>query len=143
MIRASGVALFFAALLSGCSAIEREGRLPLPENAPPLAYGEMIHRARGQAGAALDAFYIDNWTELEQAAQRLEQSARLLPKTTHIPDAFKNKVEPEADELRKDALKLAEAARAKNASTANDTMQRINQRIRQLRPMEKADSEKK
>jgi hypothetical protein len=137
MLRASCVFLFAIAILIGCRAIEREGQLPLPDNAPPLAYSEMVNRARGQAGSALDAFYIDAWLDLEQSAQRLEQSARLLPKTTHIPEAFKTKVEPEAELLRQDAVKLIEAARAKNAQQANETMQRINLRIRQLRPMEK------
>jgi len=123
--------------IAGCKLPEREGQNPLPENGPPIPYAEMITRARGQAGAALDAFYIDSWMELEQAAQRLEQSARLLPKCTHIPEAFKTKVEPEAELLRKDALQLTEAARNQNAKLANETMQRINQRIRLLRPMEK------
>ena len=97
----------------------------------------MITRTRGQAGAALDAFYIDSWMELEQAAQRLQQSARLLPKSTHIPDTFKDKVGPESELLRKDADLLIEAARKQNAAQANEAMQRINDRIRQLRPAEK------
>jgi hypothetical protein len=139
MLRASCLCLFVITTLASCRALEREGQLPLPDNAPPLSYSEMINRARGQAGAALDAFYIDAWMELEQAAQRLEQSAKLLPKSTHIPDAFQKKVEPEADLLRQDAVKLAEAARAKNATAVNETMQRINLRIRQLRP----DADKK
>jgi hypothetical protein len=143
MSRAFCCCLFLIATLAGCRALEREGQLPLPDNAPPLSYSEMINRARGQAGSALDAFYIDAWMDLEQAAQRLEQSAKLLPKATHIPDAFKPKVEPEAELLRQDAVKLAEAARAKNAQQTNETMQRINQRIRQLRPPEKTDADKK
>src|SRR5262245_20297607 len=121
-----GILLFL--ILTGCRLTEREGANPLPENGPPLTYIEMLNRARGQAGAALDAFYIDSWMELEQAAQRLEQSARLLPKTTSIPDTFKSKVEPESDLLRQDAVKLADAARGKNAAQCNETMQRINQR---------------
>jgi hypothetical protein len=130
-------------LLIGCRLADREGMNPLPENAVPLTYDEMVNRARGQAASALDAYYIDAWLDLEQAAQRLEQSARLLPKTTHIPEAFKTKVEPEADLLRQDAVKLLEAARAKNAPGANEAMQRINQRIRQLRPQAKSADEKK
>jgi len=141
MLRASSCLLLVA--LIGCRLAEREGMNPLPDNAPPLSYDEMVTRARGQAASALDAYYIDAWMDLEQAAQRLEQSARLLPKSTHIPDAFKAKVEPEADLLRQDAVKLLEAARAKNAAGANEAMQRINQRIRQLRPQPKSAEEKK
>ena len=137
MLRASLLLFAVVMLLAGCRALEREGQLPLPENAPPMSYNEMLDRARGQASSALDAFYIDAWMDLEQAAQRLEQSARLLPKTTHIPDAFKTKVEPEADLLRQDALKLVEVARAKNATQTNETMRRINQPHSQARPMAK------
>jgi hypothetical protein len=137
-----GAVLTFA-FVAGCRSLEREGSSPLPDNAPPLTYAEMINRARGQATSALDAYYIDAWMELEQAAQRLEQTARLLPKSTHIPEDFKLKVEPEADLLRQDAVKLLDAARAKNATQVNETMQRINLRIRQLRPEEKMPSDKK
>ncbi len=126
----------------GCLIAEREGMNPLPENAAPLSYEEMVNRARGQASSALDAYYIDAWLDLEQAAQRLEQSARLLPKSTHIPDAFKTKVQAESDQLHQDAAKLVEAARAKNATAANDAMLRITQRIRQLRPPLKSTEKK-
>ena len=142
MVRTS-LCLSFLALLVGCRGIEREGQNPLPENGPPITYAEMINRARGQAGAALDAFYIDAWLDVEQAGQRLEQSARLLPKTTQVPESLKAKLETEAEALRKDAVALIDAAKAKNGTTANETMQRINQRIRALRPMEKTEVEKK
>jgi hypothetical protein len=127
----------FLLLLTACRLPEREGFTPLPENAAPLSYAEMITRARGQAGAALDAYYIDAWLDLEQAAQRLEQTARLLPKATHIPPDFKTKVEPEADLLRQEAVNLLEAARAKSAPRVNEALQRVNQRIRQMRPEDK------
>src|ERR1700733_863289 len=140
MLRVTSCLLLVA--LIGCRLAEREGMNPLPDNAPPLSYDEMVTRARGQAASAIDAYYIDAWMDLEQAAQRLEQSARLLPKSTHIPDAFKTKVEPEADLLRQDAVKLLDAARARNAKDANDAMQRITQRIRQLRPPVKAAEKK-
>ncbi len=134
MLRATSRGIVLLVVLAGCRLSEREGLNPLPENAPPLEYAEMINRARGQATSAVDAFYIDAWLDLEQAAQRLEQTARLLPKSTHIPEAFKTKVEPEAEQLRQDAVKLLDAARAKNAMQVNETMQRINLRVRQLRP---------
>lgn len=142
MTRAISFAILSICLLVGCQQFEREGANPLPDNAPPLAYEDMIARARGQATAALDAFYIDAWMDLEQAAQRLDQTARLLPRTTHIPDAFKTKIGPESEALKQDATKLLEAARAKNASQVNEAMQRINQRIRQLRPEEKTIEKK-
>lgn len=143
MLRVSSCGLLLVVFIAGCRLTEREGANPLPENGAPLTYTEMVNRARGQATTALDAYYIDSWLDLEQAAQRLEQSARLLPKTTHVPDNFKTKVEPESEQLRQDAVKLLEAARAKNATQVNEVLQRINQRIRQLRPTDKFDVDKK
>ncbi len=118
---------------SGCRSLERDGQMPLPENGLPLPYHDMLSRARGQSASALDAFYIDAWFDLEQAAGRLEQSARLLPKSTMIPEKVKPKLAEECELLRQDATKLAEAARKKDSAQANEAMQRINQRIRELR----------
>jgi hypothetical protein len=56
-----------------------------------------------------------------------------LPKTTQLPDALKDKIGPETEKLRTDALKLGEAARAKNSQAVNEALQRINVRIRDLR----------
>jgi hypothetical protein len=140
MLRATSCVVLL--ILTGCRVTEREGFKPLPENAPPMSFDEMLGRARAQAGVALDAFYVDAWLDLEQAGQRLEQTARLLPKTTEIPAALKTKLDAEADALRQDAVKLSEAARAKKATQANEAMQRINLRIRELRPQEKSPLEK-
>jgi hypothetical protein len=143
MMRALSCSFCLIAFLAGCRTLEPDGALPLPENGPPLSYHEMINRARGQATSALDAYYVDAWTELGQAAQRLEQTARLLPKSTQIPEVFKGKIGPESELLGKDAVKLSEAAKAKNADQVNEALQRINQRIRQLRPAEKMEIDKK
>jgi hypothetical protein len=143
MLRAFSCCLMLLTLITGCRIVEREGMLPLPENGPALTYADMLNRARSQSGAALDSFYVDAWADLEQAAVRLEESAKLLPKTTQIPDAFKAKLPAEAELLRQDAAKLQEAARAKNGTQANEAMQRINQRIRQLRPADPTPDAKK
>src|SRR5947209_3187630 len=114
-------ALFLGILfLAGCRLADREALQPIPENAPPLKFEEMLSRARVQASTALDAFYVDAWPDLEQAAQRLEQTALLLPKTTQIPDPLKTKIAAEADLMHRDAAALTEAARAKNATQANE-----------------------
>lgn len=139
MLRASLGGAWLIVVLVGCILPERQAMNPLPENAPPLAYAEMLVRARNQAGAALDAFYEDSWLGLEQAADRLQQTARLLPKATDIPEFLKTKIGAEAELLRQDSAKLADAARAKNAPQANEAMQRINQRIRLLRSTEAID----
>ena len=57
MLRTSLRGLFLLVVLAGCRTLEREGMTPLPEDAAPLTYHEMINRARGQASSALDAFW--------------------------------------------------------------------------------------
>jgi hypothetical protein len=136
----SRASLLFAALvlIAGCRVPpEREAVLrPLPEG-QAFRYPELLGRARTQATAALEAFYIDAWPDLEDAAVGLEQTARFLPKTAEIPVAYKDRIGAEAEQLRQDALKLGEFARAKNAIAVNTVLQRINLRIRAMRSDDK------
>jgi hypothetical protein len=127
-----------AVLAVGCRLPEREPLRPLPEGGGSFAYLELLVRARGQASAAVEAFYVDAWVDLEQAAVALEQTARFLPKTTEIPVPVRADLPAEAEKLRQDALKLGDAARARDARAVNDSLQRINLTIRQLRPTEPA-----
>ena len=121
-------------LIAGCRIPpEREAVLrPLPEG-QAFRYPELLGRARTQATAALEAFYIDAWPDLQDAAAGLEQTARFLPKTAEVPSSFKGGIAGEAEHLRQDAVKLGDAARAKDAAAVNTVLQRINTRIRALR----------
>jgi hypothetical protein len=130
--------LCVALLTCGCQSLERDAVVrPLPEG-QSFGYQELLGRARLQATAGLEAFYVDAWSELQDVAVSLEQTARLLPKAARVPDAVKDRVGPETDLLRQDAIKLGEAARAKDARAVNDALQRINLRIRDLRVPEKS-----
>jgi precorrin-6B methylase 2 len=121
-------------LIGGCRLAEREALLsPLPEG-QAFTYAELLTRARATAGAALEAFYVDNWPALDDAALSLAQTARLLPKSLELPVALKGRLGSESEQLRQDAVKLGEAARGKNAMAVNEALQRINLRIRELRP---------
>src|SRR5687767_9706596 len=57
----------------------------LPEEGQVYTYPEIIGRARLQAQAALEAFYVDNWSDLEDVARRPEHAATFLPKTKRSP----------------------------------------------------------
>jgi hypothetical protein len=107
----------------------------LPENRP-YAYDELMQRARAQATAGVEAFYLDSWRDLEDAAAALEQTSRYLPKTTNIPASVTGYLEKDADALHADAVKLADAARARNVQEANEALQHINLKVRQLRARE-------
>lgn len=114
---------------------EREPLRPLPEDAA-FTYTEMINRARVQFSIALDAFYLDSWKELEEAAQGLEQTARFLPKTSEPPPHLKEDVILKSKDMRNEALKLAEGARTKSIDRCSDALKNLNLQIRALRPVE-------
>jgi hypothetical protein len=94
----------------------------------------MHNRAKVQAGAALEAFYTDNWLEIEQMAQVLEQTARHLPNSTEQPARVKKLLANDAETLRKQAGRLLDAAKSKNVQATNETLQQIHLTIRGLRP---------
>src|SRR5947199_95501 len=71
---------------------EREPLKPLPEEGQVYSYQEILGRARIQATVALESFYVDNWNDLEEAAQGLEQTARFLPKASEPPARHKDKL---------------------------------------------------
>lgn len=130
-------------LLAGCVApAERVPLQPLPENGQVLPYPELLTRARAQASAANEAFYVNRWTDLEDLAKGLEQTARFLAKAQEVPARNKDVLKAVTDDLSKNALKLKAAAAAQNAKDgneaqnvkdANDALQQINLKIRQLR----------
>jgi hypothetical protein len=128
-------ALTLAALLvAGCQLpADRLPLKPLPEDGPPLPYAELLTRARLLASTATEAFYVNKWTDLEDAAKGLEQTAKFLPKSTDVPAKQKDSLPVAAGDLGKEAVQLRDAAKAKNAKDANDILQRIHLKIRELR----------
>jgi hypothetical protein len=120
--------------VSGCQlSRERLPLKPLPEDSPPLPFAELLTRARMEATAANEAFYVNRWGDLEDAAAALEQTARFLPKATEIPAKHKDNLATQAGELGKEAKSLREAAKAQAAKQANGAIQRINLQVRELR----------
>jgi hypothetical protein len=112
---------------------ERVPLARLPENGPPLPYAELLTRARAQATIATEAFYVNRWTDLEDAAKGLEQTARYLAKAEDVPAKQKDTLGVVSGDLGKEAVKLREAAAAKDVKQANDTLQRIHLKVRELR----------
>ena len=108
---------------------DREDLKLFDEKRAPLGYADLYLRARSQSNLALEAFYTDNWLDLDEAAKGLEQTARFLPKALDTPADIRI-----AEQLRADAARLGEAARAKDVRVANEVLQRIQFNIRTLRP---------
>jgi hypothetical protein len=121
-------------LLAGCAVpAERVPLQPLPETGQVLPYAELLTRARAQAREANDAFYINRWGDLEDMAKGLEQTARFLAKAQEVPAKNKDTLNEVTSDLAKAALKLKDAAAAKNVKETTEAMQQINMKVRQLR----------
>jgi hypothetical protein len=112
---------------------DREPFKPLPEDGARFSYGELLARLHSQANAAMDAFFVDAWIELDEAATGLDQTARFLAKTNDPPEHLKTNLVLSCGNLQKEATRLAEAARNKNVDLATQSLQRITLQIRQLR----------
>ena len=113
---------------------ERLPLMPLPEDGPPLPYGELVNRARAQAMTGTEAFYVNRWNDLEDAARGLEQTARFLTKAGDIPVRHRDTLPVQAGDLGKEAVRLREAAKAKDVKAANEALQRLHLKVRELRP---------
>jgi hypothetical protein len=132
MKRALG--LLFVILAAGCVAPgERTPLKMLPDDSPPLPYAELLTRARAQANAAIDASYVDNWAELEDAAHGLEQTAKFLPKAIEVPAKQKDTVPVVAGDLGKEAVLLRDAAKAKDVEKTTASLTRLQQTVRKLK----------
>ncbi len=81
----------------------------------------------------MDAFFVDSWTDLEEAGRGIGQTARFLVKATDPPDRFRATLPVNTVTLQKQALRLAEAAREKNVDVATDALQHISLQIRLLK----------
>lgn len=120
-------------MLAGCQLPPERLPRPLPDDAPPQSYAELLTRVRAQAGVANDSFYIDKWAEVEDAARGLEQTAKFLLKAQDVPPSHKELLPKVSSELAQAAVKLREAALVKNVKDTNAIMQQINLKVRELR----------
>jgi hypothetical protein len=120
--------------LVGCrAAAERVVLQQLPDDAGPMPYTDLVSRARLQAMAANEAFYVDRWPDVEDAARGLEQSARFLKQATLVPAERRSDLSLRTDRLAADARQLRDAAKARDVERTNSTLQRIHLQIRELR----------
>jgi hypothetical protein len=121
--------------LAGCQLpAEKVALMPLPETVTPQPYAGLVSRARAQAGAANDAFYDNKWADLEEAAKGLERTAEFLNQASEVPAKHKASLPVESGDLSKLASRLREAAKSKDEKQMTETMQKINLKVRELRP---------
>jgi hypothetical protein len=130
----ASVATFFLFVLGCQSVSDKTASIqPLPDNAPPPPYQDLLSRARNQSSLATESFFINNWAELEDAAKGLEQTSRLMSKSTEIPENKKELITAVSSDLNREAIKLKEACKTKNEAEVNSQLQKITLKIRELR----------
>jgi hypothetical protein len=127
-------ALTCAALLvslAGCLVTEERAPLRLlPEDAAPRPYSDLLRRAEKQVGLATEAYYSDEWLDLEDAALALKQTARLLPGAVDTPLRMAKTVPGLAAGLSRDAEQLRAGARAKDARKVHSALQSLHVQLR-------------
>jgi hypothetical protein len=119
--------------LGGCRAVERASIAPLPDDAAPMPFAELVARARSQAMSANEAFYVDNWMALEEASRGIEQTARFLKRAKNVPPPRVADLESRSDLLMREAVQLRLAAQKHEVAQINGILQRIHYQVRELR----------
>jgi hypothetical protein len=123
-----------AAALCGCQLpADRASLRPLPDEVQPLPYAELLTRARAQAAIATEAFYVNRWNDLEEAAHGLEVTARYLPKAEDVPAANRDSLGVVSGDLGKEAVNLRGAAKVQDVKKTTEILQLVNLKIRELR----------
>lgn len=121
-------------LLAGCQAVSQDTPLvPLQEKGQ-YTYAQLLTRARDHAKQANEAFYIDQWGQLEDAAKCLEQEALLIPKSEDRPSKFTpDQIQGLSRDLAESAVKLRNAARAKDTKAATEAMTLVNLKVHAMK----------
>lgn len=123
--------------LAACQAGPESQRTALPPMLPdkvvPLPYSTLLERARAQARKATEAFYVDNWGDLDEAARGLEQTAQYMAKAEDVPAKHKDTLVTASGDLGKLATSLQRAAAEKNVKMTTDVLTRVHQKVREMR----------
>ena len=119
--------------LAACQAAPDKPLSPLPDKVTAMPYGRLLERCRVQAGLATDAYFIDNWAGLIEAAQGLEQTAQFLAKADDVPVKHKDTLATASNDLGKLAVSLKVAAEAKDVKKTNSIMTSIQAKVREMR----------
>jgi hypothetical protein len=121
-------------LVTGCQSH------PEPVPVPPVLkadrpenFAVLVNNARLVAMAATEAFYVDNWSGLEENAKRLEAIVAQMPLAPDLTEPQRKDLVPPTQALILDARALAQSARDRNARQVNGLLQRLHSGVRLLR----------
>jgi len=123
-------------LCYGCQSLEKQALEPLPADAPPLPYADLVERARRQVWAAQEIFYRDSWDELVKATEALQETAQRLSqvKAEQVPTRCRPIWPKPAEEFGTAVRKLQDAARHQDAIQSANAFQTLHLVLKQIRP---------
>jgi hypothetical protein len=119
--------------LAACQVAPEKSLSPLPEKVTGMPYGRLLERARVQATQASEAYFVDNWTGLVEAANGLEQTAQFLAKADDVPVKHRDTLATASNDLGRLAASLKVAAEAKDVKKTNTIMTSIQAKVREMR----------
>jgi hypothetical protein len=132
MRHAPWVTCLFVALAGCALPPERQAVRPLPADAPPQSYPDLVRRAREQVSFATEALCVDRWDDVSSSAEGLQNTAKFLTKATDVPPTHRDRLAVYASDLAKEADGLQDAAKKKNVKLTNDVLQRLNLKVREF-----------
>jgi hypothetical protein len=110
---------------------------PRVKNGPPQGFAELAKLVFHQVEAADQAYFVNKWPEVEEAAKQIQETAELFSKAPDVPARYKDNLSVEVvRDLKSAAAMLEEAARAKNVKNADEAFQKLQLKVHQLRAVD-------
>jgi len=129
------LAISLLAVALGCQTPERAAVQPLPPDAAPLSYPDLVQRVSLQVGAAHEFFYRDAWPDVTQASTAMQETATMLAKLKpeDVPAKHRDTLAKYSKELSEAATALREAGQSKDAIKTTEAFQKLHLAVRELR----------
>lgn len=107
---------------------------PLAPEATPT-FGELIQRSKSQMTAAHEAYYSDNWKEMERCTAAIKETGYFLTRLqlNNLSDAQKAKLASLTKDYNDAADQLKSVSTAKDPVKTNQVLQKLNEVYYQLR----------
>ena len=132
-MRWSITGILLVTLMTSCQSMqESQSLIPLPETTPAQPFSDLVTRARSQALAATECFYLNKWQDLEEIAKVMSQTARFMERATGIPAARQQQVLAIAAEIVQESSKLSTLAKSHDETATQQCLQRIQVKVREL-----------
>ncbi len=119
------------ATIGCCTTPESVAVPPLPVEGP-AANRDLLLRIRYHASEAVDAYYLDDWAQVEKLAGLLETETKFLGDSPELSPRSKTALSLEKKVLLDNIAVLKQAARSANVTQVGDALSQIQTHIRKI-----------